>query len=125
LIVVPMDEDFKDSLTRCALRFTAMRIAGLLACVLATTLAYAEPATARYAPVQLQIARAALEEARAAAALGERARATRLAWQAQVNARITWAMTEAPFIRRDAADIAQRAAELMRPAGIAQASVPP
>ena len=99
-----------------------MRIAALLAGLLATTLAYAEPATARYAPVQLQVAHASLEAAQAAAALGETARAADFAWQAQVDARITWAMTEEPFIRRDAADVAQKAAQLMRPPGIAQAS---
>src|SRR5581483_7343572 len=107
-----------------ALGSSTVLIALLLVGLLATTRAYAEPATARYAPVQLQVARAALEEARAAAALGERARAVRLAWQAQVDARITWAMTEAPLIRRDAAEVAQRAAELMRPAAIEQASAP-
>jgi hypothetical protein len=102
-----------------------MRITGLLVGLLAATLAHAEPATARYAPVQLQVARATLDRAQAAAALGERARAAQLAWQAQVDARITWAMTEEPFIRRGAADIAQAAALLMRPAGIEQASTRP
>ena len=120
-----MDAGVKAALTRFALRFTAMRIAGLLAGLLATTFAYAEPATARYAPVQLQIARTSLDAAQAAAALGEAVRAADFAWQAQVDARITWAMTEEPLIRRDAADIAERAALLMHPAGIAQASAPP
>jgi hypothetical protein len=55
-----------------------MRITGLLVGLLAATLAHAEPATARYAPVQLQVARATLDRAQAAAALGERARAVQL-----------------------------------------------
>ena len=74
--------------------------------------AYAELATERYAPAQIRIAQDVLERARAAAALGDVARAGKLAWQASLDARLTWAMTESAALRADAARIGGAALKL-------------
>ena len=97
------------------------RIYGVLA-VLAAASAHAEPATARYAPVQLEIARAELEEARAAAALGERARARQLAAQAELDARLAWRMSDVPVVRMQAAEVFGAAAGFSASFALEQAS---
>ena len=74
----------------------------------------AELATERYAPLQIAAARQALERARAEAALLDYADAARFAAQASLDARITWAMTESPALRREAAGIAAESARLAR-----------
>jgi hypothetical protein len=97
-------------------------LCGYFLALIAASSAYAEPATARYAPVQIQVARAALEAARAAAALGERARARHLERQAQLDARIAWAMSDAARLRAEAANISQSAERLISAPALEQAS---
>lgn len=67
--------------------------------------AHAERATERYAPAQLSVAQDMLKRARAAAALGDTARAGRLAWQAGLDARLAWGMTESDVLRAEAVEI--------------------
>lgn len=55
-----------------------------------------------------------LEQARAAAALGETARAGRLAWQASLDARLAWGMTESPQLRAEAAELGGKANALVK-----------
>lgn len=74
--------------------------------------AYAELATERYAPAQIRMAQDVLARARAAAALGEFARAGKLAWQASLDARLAWAMTESAALRADAAKVGGAALKL-------------
>jgi hypothetical protein len=74
---------------------------------------HAELATERYAPTQLRVAQDFLDRARAAAALGDLARAGRLAWQASFDARLAWAMTESEQLRAEAAGIRGAAAKLI------------
>lgn len=75
--------------------------------------AYAEPATERYAPAQLRVARDLLEHARASAALGETTRAGKLAWQASLDARLAWRMTESEQLRAEAAQVGGAARALI------------
>lgn len=91
----------------------AARAFVLLALLLICPPLGAELATERYAPAQLQVGQNMLERARAAAAVGEYARAGRLAWQAGLDARLTWQMTESPELRADAAELGAAAAELI------------
>jgi hypothetical protein len=77
------------------------------------TFAYAEPATERYAPAQLRVARELLESARAAAAAGDLARAGKLAWQASMDARLAWGMTESEHLRAEAAQVGGSASALV------------
>lgn len=75
----------------------------------------AEPlGTERYAPAQLGVARDFLERARAAAALGEAARAGELAWQANFDARLAWAMTKSHELRAECVSVGREAAALVR-----------
>src|SRR5688572_13112708 len=74
--------------------------------------AYAELATERYAPAQIRMAQEVLEKAHAAAALGDLSRAGKLAWQASLDARLAWAMTESAVLRADAAEIGGAALKL-------------
>jgi hypothetical protein len=102
-----------------------MRLPRLLPSVLAilvSSAAHAEPPTARYASVQIDVARAELEHARAAAALGEAADAARLAWSAQLDARIGWAMSDSALLHTQAADIAQASARFIHGIVLKQAS---
>jgi len=86
----------------------------LLALVLAGAAdGLAEPATERYAPAQIRVAQDFLESARAAAARGDSARAGKLAWQASLDARLAWAMTESQALRDDAAEVGSAASELI------------
>jgi hypothetical protein len=73
---------------------------------------HGERATERYAPAQLRVAQDLLERARAAAVLGDFSRAGRLAWQASLDARLAWAMTESERLRAEAARIGGAAADL-------------
>lgn len=74
---------------------------------------HAEPATERYAPAQLRVAQDLLERARAAAALGEVGRAGKLAWQASLDARLAWGMTESEQLRAEAAEVGGAASALI------------
>jgi len=74
----------------------------------------AEPlGTERYAPAQLSVARDFLERARAAAALGEAARAGKLAWQANFDARLAWGMTKSEDLRAECVSVGREAAALI------------
>lgn len=75
--------------------------------------AAAESAAARYAGVQLQVAQDNLHLAQAAAAAGDRARAATLARQAILDARLTWAMSDAPPLRSAAEQVAEDAKLLL------------
>lgn len=72
------------------------------------------PGTERYAPAQLGVARDFLERARAAAALGEAARAGELAWQANFDARLAWGMTKSDELRAECVSVGREAAALVR-----------
>lgn len=76
-----------------------------LALLLAVPAAHAGPATAPLAPGQLRMAEIALEHAEAALAIGEYDIADKLAWQAGLDARLAWSMTDSQFVRRDAAEL--------------------
>ncbi|HEX6157854.1 MAG TPA: hypothetical protein VFZ54_17645 [Burkholderiales bacterium] len=85
-----------------------------LALLAASAALRAEPATERYAPAQLGAGYALLERARGAAALGDAGLAGKLAWQASLDARLAWKMTESPVLRADAAALGGAAASLVR-----------
>ncbi len=73
---------------------------------------HAEPATARYAPHQLEVARAAVIEAERLLRRGETRAARRLAAQAALDARLAWAMTDSAYLREQAAALYGRSARL-------------
>lgn len=93
-----------------------MRPAALVALLLIPLGAAAEDATARYAPAQLEMARQSLERAREAMVMGQGSLAGELAWQASVDARLAWGMTDSWAVRAPAARIASEAARLVRQA---------
>jgi hypothetical protein len=84
----------------------------LLLGFLLAAFARAELPTERYAPAQLRVAQTLLEQARAHAALGELELARRLAWQATVDARLAWGMTESTHLRAEAAEVGGAASVL-------------
>lgn len=84
-----------------------------LVLLLAVAAAHAEMPTERYAPAQLRVAHDLLERARAAAANGENARAGKLAWQASLDARLAWGMTESQHLRAEAAGVGGAASALV------------
>lgn len=75
--------------------------------------AHAQAPTERYAPAQLGIARDFLEQARAAALRGDAERAGKLAWQAGLDARLAWRMSDSEHIRAEASRIAASAGLLV------------
>ena len=77
-----------------------------------------EPATARYAPAQLEVARDFLDRARDAALLGESALAGRFAWQASVDARLAWGMSDSAAVRVPAARIYEEANRIAHEAAL-------
>ena len=86
----------------------------LLAAALLVPLAvHAEPATERYADVQLQVAQEYLQRARDAAQAGEHSLAGALAWQAVLDARLAAGMTETAEIRVGASAVANDAQRLV------------
>ena len=89
-------------------------IAVVLAALPALPVGAEPPETERYAPAQLSVARDFLERARAAAELGEAARAGELAWQASFDARLAWGMTNAEDLRGECAQVGREAAALVR-----------
>lgn len=76
----------------------------------------AQSATARYAPDQLEMAQQSMQRAREALLMGDGSLAGQLAWQASVDARLAWAMSDAAAVRAPAAEIATEAARLVRQA---------
>jgi len=93
---------------------TALVIAAvaLVLVLLQPSLAQADAATERYAPAQLLVAQRFLEHARAAAALGEPGKAGVLAWQASLDARLAWRMTESEHLRAEALEVGHAARAL-------------
>jgi hypothetical protein len=81
--------------------------------LIAAPASWAERATARYAPVQLRVAQDLLDRARAAAVLGDLPLAGKLAWQANLDARLAWAMSDSTELRADAAEVGGAAATLI------------
>ena len=72
-----------------------------------------ELATERYAPAQISVAQDLLQRARAAAARGDASRAGKLAWQASLDARLAWGMTDSAELRADAARVGGEASALI------------
>jgi|SRR3954451_7440199 hypothetical protein len=93
-----------------------MRLAVLLALLVVPFAASADNAAARYAPAQLEMAQRSLERAREAMVMGEGSLAGQLAWQASVDARLAWAMSDAAAVRSPAAAISAEASRLVREA---------
>lgn len=90
----------------------SLRVLAGSACLLCAGFAHAERATERYAPTQIFVARDFLERARAAASLEEYDTARVYAQQAELDARLAWAMTDAALLRAQAASIVGQAAAL-------------
>ena len=86
----------------------------LLPLLAAALVLHAEPATERYAPAQLRMGYDLLERARTAVARGEAELAGQLAWQASLDARLAWGMTESPALRAEAAELGGSANALIR-----------
>jgi hypothetical protein len=89
-----------------------IRIVALMAGIAAAAGLHAEPATARYAPVQLQVAQKALDRAERLLRRGEEDAARRLATRAALDARLAWAMTDSAFLREQAAELYLSASSL-------------
>jgi hypothetical protein len=92
----------------------ALALAIVLVALPPATAGAEPPGTERYAPAQLGVARDFLERARAAAALGEAARAGELAWQASFDARLAWGMTKSDELRAECVSVGREAAALVR-----------
>lgn len=74
--------------------------------------AQAEPAVAAFAPGQLRLAASELAQAQEALAQRDYARARQLAFQAGLDARIAYRMTDSAFLRRDAMALHEQSARL-------------
>jgi hypothetical protein len=74
----------------------------VLAITLMPSAALADKATEGCASTQLSVAQQTLERARVAALRGEAQLASTLAWQASLDARLTWVMTERVALRAQA-----------------------
>ena len=94
-------------------------MAALALALLAPLAAAADGATARYAPDQLEMAEQSMQRAREAMLMGQDSLAGQLAWEASVDARLAWAMSDAAAVRGPAAAIAAEAARLVRQAATA------
>jgi hypothetical protein len=90
-----------------------MRLAVLLACLLPGIACAGEAATARFAPAQLEMASESLQRARDAVVVGDRSLARSLAWQASVDARLAWRMSESWAVRAPAARIFDEARKIL------------
>jgi hypothetical protein len=88
----------------------------------ACTALRAEPPTAQFAAAQLELAQSELDEATGALRMQDYAQARQLAAQAHLDARLAWGMTESPFVRRGALEVARRA-DRLRAQGVLSASV--
>ena len=82
------------------------------ALLIASAHALAESPIAAFAPGQLRVAEALLEQARDAMAQGDFARARQLAAQAARDARLAYGMSDSPFLRRDAVQVHEESARL-------------
>lgn len=93
-----------------------MRFAALAVAVLVPLTAAAGEPTARFAPDQLEMAQESMQRAREAMLMGESSLAGQLAWEASVDARLAWGMSDAAAVRAPAAAIAAEAARLVQQA---------
>src|SRR3954470_15723272 len=93
-----------------------MRLIAFIAGLFVALAMAGENATGLYAPAQLEMAQRSLERAREAMVMGEGSLAGQLAWQASVDARLAWAMSDAEAVRAPAAAISAEASRLVREA---------
>lgn len=91
-----------------------MKLVALLACTFFCLTARAEPPAGRYAAAQLSVAQEYLQLAREAEHAADYSRAGVLAWQAGLDARLTWEMSESPVLRSSAVRVAEEARRLVR-----------
>ena len=84
----------------------------------------AELPTAPYAAAQLNLAETELDGARAALQMNDHALARQLAAQAQLDARLAWGMTDSPFVRRAALELARRAERMGSQGALATGPAP-
>jgi hypothetical protein len=96
-----------------------MRGMVLVLSLLVPLAAVAEGPTARYAPAQLDIAQQSMQGAREALLMGERALAARLAWQASVDARLAWGMSDSPSVHSAGAQVLSEARTLVHQSALA------
>jgi|SRR4026209_231185 len=99
-----------------------LRLAFLFVLFGACTALRAEPPTAQFAAAQLELAQSELDGATGALRMRDHALARQLAAQAHLDARLAWGMTESPFVRRAALEVA-RSADRLRTQGVLSASV--
>ena len=99
------------------------RVALLLGLLGACATVNAEPPAAQFAGGQLDMAEAALEQARAALETHDYAMVQRLAAQAGLDARLAWGMTDSDTVRRAAIEV-NRQAERLRSRGVLAAGLP-
>ena len=99
-----------------------LRLAALVFFLGASSALYADPATAPYAGTQLRVAEETLEQATAALAVHNYAKALQLAAQASLDARLAWSMTDSQVLRRAAVEVNRRAERLRSRSLIAGAS---
>lgn len=85
------------------------RLALFLSLALLAPAALAARATEPFAPVQLSVAQDFLQRARAAAAAQDYASARAYAKEAEVDARLTWGMTDQAPLQAQAAQVASEA----------------
>jgi len=98
-----------------------MRFVLLAACLaLCTPVSAGDRATERYAPDQLQMAQSSLDLARAAAAAGDAQLVGTYAWQASVDARLAWGMSDSAAVRGPAVRILDEANRLVHRAATGQ-----
>lgn len=99
------------------------RVALLLGLLGACATLNAEPPAAQFAAGQLDMAEAALEQARAALETHDYAMVQRLAAQAGLDARLAWGMTDSHAVRSAAIEV-NRQAERLRSRGVLSAGFP-
>ena len=80
--------------------------------------ALAGGAAERYAPLQLGVAREALQRARQLPA-ADRTLAAALARQASLDARLAWAMSDSRYLRKEAAGVFAESEQLLESLGTA------
>ena len=99
-----------------------LRLVALVLLLGLSSVLYADPATAPYAGTQLRLAEETLDQASAAFAVHDYAKALQFAAQASLDARLAWSMTDSQALRRAAAEVNRRAERLRSRGVIAGAS---
>ena len=102
-------------------RAPVLRLAAVVSLFAVCTALRAEPPTARYAAVQLELARSELDGARGALRMQDYVLALQLATQAHLDGRLAWGMTESPLVRSEALEIVRRA-DRLRAQGVLSAA---